>query len=187
MVKIRGMSISGNLLMSVNRFGHCQRAGHAPPLARRRGPAGWILFSAVLLLARSSRASGCFSATCSNIRAGPSGLRRPCSQLRSVAVLIPMRIANLSCERPYCSRIFLTSDSAKVKVRAGFIVRFIIAPPCFTLLRSSSKSSFFIGILLLQSFSAVSTGPASNHLAHSWDKQTASVQPSAMQTNNKLP
>ena len=146
---------------------------------------GWIHFFVFLLLARSSKASGCFSATCSNMRAGPSGLRRPCSQLRSVAVLIPMRIANLSCERPYWSRIFFTSDSAKVKVRAGFIVRLIIAPPCFTLLRSSSKSSFFIGILLRQSFSVVSTGPASNHPVHSWDKQTASGQPPAIQTNNK--
>src|SRR4030042_6986057 len=110
-------------------------------------------FLAFLLATISSNASGCVAATLNNTRAGPSGFRRPCSQLRRGATLIPIRVANLSCDRPYCSRIFLTPDSGNSKVRKGFTVPFIIALPCFTLSSSSLNSSFFIGILLQQPFS----------------------------------
>jgi len=42
----------------------------------------------------SSTTSGCFAITASNTRAGPSGLYRPCSQLRSVAGAKPNFSAN---------------------------------------------------------------------------------------------
>ena len=94
----------------------------------------------------SSIASGCLAATRSKTRDGPSGFRRPCSQLRSVATLIPIREANLSCDRPYCSRIFRTSDSGNSMLREGFALPFMIAAPCLTLSSNSTNSSFFINI-----------------------------------------
>jgi len=42
----------------------------------------------------SQTARGCLAATLSKTRAGPSGLRRPCSQFRSVFTLIPSIAAN---------------------------------------------------------------------------------------------
>jgi len=41
-------------------------------------------------------ACGCFAATCNRMRAGPSGVRRPRSQLRSVATLMPNNAANVA-------------------------------------------------------------------------------------------
>jgi len=92
----------------------------------------------------SSIASGCLAVTRSKTRAGPSGFRRPCSQLRSVATLIPIREANLSCDRPYCSRIFRTSDSGNSMLREGFALPFMIAAPCLTLSSNSTNSSLGI-------------------------------------------
>lgn len=117
--------------------------------ASRDRPVGRFAMRALSVLWRfviSSMASGCSAATCKSIRDGPSGLRLPCSQLRRVATLIPIRAANLSWDRPYRSRIFLTSDSGNSVLREGFILPFIIAAPCLTLSSNSSNSSFFIAI-----------------------------------------
>ena len=49
--------------------------------------------------ARFSRSTlGCRAAMRSSARAGPSGMRLPCSQLRSVCTLIPRARANVSCD-----------------------------------------------------------------------------------------
>jgi hypothetical protein len=45
-----------------------------------------------------STASGCSAATRRRTRAGPSGARRPCSQFRTVAALIPSNAANFACD-----------------------------------------------------------------------------------------
>ena len=44
----------------------------------------------LVLPVRFSKTSGCFAATINRTFAGPSGLRLPCSQLRSVETLIPI-------------------------------------------------------------------------------------------------
>src|SRR5882724_11619080 len=56
--------------------------------------------------------TGSRSISVSNTRAGPSGTRRPCSQLRSVPRLTPNVRANSSCERSVFSRTALTSPSS---------------------------------------------------------------------------
>lgn len=52
-------------------------------------------------------ARGFLSVTRSSARAGPSGVRRPCSQLRSVATLTPIIVANCSCDWPFGIIIFM--------------------------------------------------------------------------------
>src|SRR5262249_35678043 len=59
--------------------------GYTPDVAAPGVGGGWTT---------SHTASGCRAATCSRTRAGPSGCRRPCSQLRRVPTLIPIRAAN---------------------------------------------------------------------------------------------
>lgn len=48
----------------------------------------------------SLKIRGCLAAIRSSASAGPSGVLRPCSQLRSVCTLIPMARANCVCVRP---------------------------------------------------------------------------------------
>src|SRR5437016_311935 len=61
--------------------------------------------------ARFSRSTlGCRAAMRSNARAGPSGMRLPCSQLRSVCTLIPRARANASWDSPVKRRRAATSS-----------------------------------------------------------------------------
>ena len=53
---------------------------------------------------------GCRAAIRRSATAGPSGWRRPCSQLRSVCTLIPMALANLACVSPTNRRNAATSS-----------------------------------------------------------------------------
>jgi len=61
------------------------------------------------LLNTSCTISGWRAITASNVRAGPSGVRRPCSQSRTVATLSPNTCAKLACVRPSRLRIGSTS------------------------------------------------------------------------------
>ncbi len=60
-----------------------------------------------------------FAATRSGARAGPSGVRRPCSQLRSGATLTPIVRANSACEALSSARTALTSSGLSTAVREG--------------------------------------------------------------------
>lgn len=51
--------------------------------------------------------------------AGPSGVRLPCSQLRSVATLTPIISANSACDALSFSRTLFTSAERNVVTRAG--------------------------------------------------------------------
>lgn len=77
----------------------------------------------------SQTASGCLAATCSSTRAGPSGIRRPCSQLRSVFTLIPSRAANPSCDSRYVARRRFTFAPSTTKARDGGVSPRRMAPP----------------------------------------------------------
>ena len=55
---------------------------------------GYALFLDLVSHTTFRITSGCLAATRSDTRAAPSGFRLPCSQLRRVATLIPIRLAN---------------------------------------------------------------------------------------------
>ncbi len=57
----------------------------------------------------SATAPGFSAATFRRARAGPSGVRRPCSQLRRVATLTPIMRANSDCDLSSLMRIALMS------------------------------------------------------------------------------
>ncbi len=60
-------------------------------------------------LSTSCTISGCRAITASSVRAGPSGVRLPCSQSRTVATFNPNTRAKLACVRPSRLRIGSTS------------------------------------------------------------------------------
>jgi len=82
---------------------------------------------------------GLLAATSSNAMAGPSGVLRPCSQLRRVATLTPIIIANSTCVCPSCRRTALMSVASKTWTREGLASFRRIFPACFTLVTSSSN------------------------------------------------
>jgi hypothetical protein len=84
---------------------------------------------------RSARvtAFGSAEATRRRASAGPSGVRRPCSQLRSVAMLTPIMSANSLCDLPSLLRIAFTSAGANVKARDAFAPPRRMRPACRTL------------------------------------------------------
>ena len=88
----------------------------------------------------SATALGLSAATLSRARAGPSGIRRPCSQFCSVARLTPIIRANSDCDFPSLRRIDLISAGRKVNTRAGLTFPRRIRPACRTLLRRSWKA-----------------------------------------------
>jgi hypothetical protein len=64
-------------------------------------------------------AFGAADTTRSSASAGPSGLRRPCSQLRSVATLTPIMSENSAWDFPNLARIAFTSAGANLNTREG--------------------------------------------------------------------
>lgn len=99
----------------------------------------------------SKTAFGYFAATQRSTRAAPSGLLLPCSQLRSVAGLIPSSSANFCCVSPRCRRIADTFGLSIRNSRPGAFLPRKTAPPCSMLVSNSSNVSFFIGAPLRQS------------------------------------
>ncbi len=91
----------------------------------------------------SQTASGCLAATCRSTRAGPSGIRRPCSQLRSVFTLIPSRAANPSCDSRYVARRRFTFGPSTTKAREAAVSPRRMAPPWRTLAMSWSNNRSF--------------------------------------------
>ena len=63
----------------------------------------------VISRASPSTIRGLRASMASNTRAGPSGVRRPCSQLRRVPVDTPIRFENTVCDSPVRRRIACTS------------------------------------------------------------------------------
>ncbi len=89
---------------------YCSKPRYAAP--RRRGRCN-----------ASTTAAGLWAATCNNARAGPSGIRRPCSQFLSVAPLTPIMSANADCDWPRSARTAFTSVGLNVTAcapRGGF-------------------------------------------------------------------
>lgn len=85
----------------------------------------------------SATARGLRAATRSRARAGPSGVRRPCSQLRNVATLTPIMRANCVCDALSFSRMLFTSAGRNMVTRAGLSRPRRILPACLILLNSS--------------------------------------------------
>ncbi len=85
----------------------------------------------------SITASGFFAAIRSKASAGPSGVRRPCSQLRKVATLTPIMSANSLCEAPSLARTAFTSVGRKAVILPAFIRPLRMRPACRTLATSS--------------------------------------------------
>jgi len=97
---------------------------HVPnPIRRsdRRCSSATIYAALPQVLRAAATALGFSAATRNNAIAGPSGIRRPCSQLRSVATLTPIIIANSGCDFFKLARIAFTSAGRKVNERAGVI------------------------------------------------------------------
>jgi len=110
-------------------------------------------------LTTSRTASGCLATIRRRILALPSGFRRPCSQLRRVAGLMPMRAANFDWLKRYLFRTALTSGSPKWDAREGLLWPRRMAPPSRTLSRSSSKRSRFMGTPIRRSAARPSSVP----------------------------
>jgi len=92
----------------------------------------------------SSMAAGLCLASRSSTRAGPSGLRRPCSQFRTVATLIPNADANCVCESSSWRRMSRTSISSSEVVLAATCSPRRMAPPS----RMLSSSSLNVSVLI---------------------------------------
>src|SRR5665647_537208 len=85
----------------------------------------------------------------SNAAAAPVGLRRCCSQFCRVLTLTPIMAANMDCDSPVFSRTALTSGSATVKTRDGWISPLAIATASFMLSCNCSNSSLSMTFQLL--------------------------------------
>ena len=94
----------------------------------------------------SRTASGYRAATHKSTRAAPSGFLLPCSQLRSVAGLIPRSSANFCWVSPRCRRMAETSGSSRRNVLPGTFFPRSIFPPCLILVSNSSNVFFFTAI-----------------------------------------
>ena len=118
----------------------------------RGGPIFFVIRHAVHHDAAPLRGSRCkASATARGLRAvnagasaGPSGVRRPCSQLRRVATLTPIMRANSVCDALSFSRTDFTSAGRKVVTRAGFMMPRRIFPACRMLVSSSWNDLSFM-------------------------------------------
>jgi len=92
----------------------------------------------------SMTAFGFLAATRSKAKAGPSGVRRPCSQFRSVATLTPIMSANSAWDARSLDRTACTSVGRKVIVLDARRVPRRIWPACRTLVSSSRNAPSFI-------------------------------------------
>jgi hypothetical protein len=92
----------------------------------------------------STTAFGFLAATRRSASAGPSGVRLPCSQLRSVATLTPIMRAKCVWDAPSLALTARTSAGRNAVIRDGFSVPRRIRPACRTPVSSSSKAVCFI-------------------------------------------
>ncbi len=81
-----------------------------PPVGRSRASRPGTAGTQAARTRLSRRIFGCLAAILSNARAGPSGCRRPCSQLRKVCTLMPKAFENPCCERPTKRRSWTMSS-----------------------------------------------------------------------------